>query len=198
MRDRRFLWHHCSPRSTLTTGRDGKPTRSAENARIISLTWITTDTARRDRSSTSTRSMDIPKVLPVPSSPARSFSPKFSGRELGSFYQVSAQMRRHFPRAESHHSAIHVIRTCRFCLRCLTHPRSVCHPFSLTVTNLWPRKIEKSYLVFVAIKDIYEGVELTIDYHPNLGTPSRGKGKRKRRGSEACMCDARFCRGARP
>ncbi|KAF9654250.1 SET domain-containing protein [Thelephora ganbajun] len=61
-------------------------------------------------------------------------------------------------------------------------------------------EIEKSYLVFVATKDIREGVELTIDYHPNLGAPTRGKGKgkRKRRGSDACMCSAKLCRGIRP
>jgi len=59
-------------------------------------------------------------------------------------------------------------------------------------------EIEKSYLVFVAIKDIREGVELTIDYHPNLGVPTKGKGKRKRRGSDGCMCDAKVCRGMRP
>jgi len=61
-------------------------------------------------------------------------------------------------------------------------------------------EIEKSYLVFVATKDIHEGVELTIDYHPNLGVPTtgKGKGKRKRSGSDVCMCDAKFCRGMRP
>jgi SET domain-containing protein len=56
--------------------------------------------------------------------------------------------------------------------------------------------------VFVAIKDIREGAELTIDYHPDLGIPTKGKGKgkgkRKRRGSDGCMCDAKVCRGMRP
>jgi len=66
------------------------------------------------------------------------------------------------------------------------------------MTDHQPQKIEKSYLVFVAIKDIREGVELTIDYHPNLGVPKKGKGKQRRGGSDACMCDARLCRGARP
>jgi SET domain-containing protein len=33
--------------------------------------------------------------------------------------------------------------------------------------------------VFVVIKDIPKGVELTIDYHPNLATPTEGKGKAK-------------------
>ena len=80
----------------------------------------------------------------------------------------------------------------------MTHLRLVNDSSNLTVTNDWSRKIEKSYLVFVAIKDISEGIELTIDYHPNLGVPTKGKGKRKRRGSDACMCDARFCRGMRP
>jgi len=59
-------------------------------------------------------------------------------------------------------------------------------------------QIEKSYLVFVAIRDIREREELTIDYHPNLGLPAKGKGKRKRRWSDACMCDAKLCRGVRP
>ena len=67
-----------------------------------------------------------------------------------------------------------------------------------TSTNPQLRKIEKSYLAFVAIEDIHEGTELTIDYHPNLGVPTKGKGKRKRRGSDACMCDAELCRGAQP
>lgn len=52
--------------------------------------------------------------------------------------------------------------------------------------------------MFVAIKDIRGGVELTIDYHPNLGIPTKGKGKRKRKGSDGCMCDAKVCRGMRP
>ena len=78
------------------------------------------------------------------------------------------------------------------------HQRSVYWLFGLTTTDHWSRKIEKSYLVFVAIKDIREGVELTIDYHPNLGAPTRGKGKKRRRRSDACMCDARLCRGVRP
>ena len=78
------------------------------------------------------------------------------------------------------------------------HLRSVYCLSSLTATNPWLQKIEKSYLVFVAIKDIRKGVELTIDYHPNLGVPTMGKGKRKRRGSDACMCDAKSCRGVRP
>lgn len=60
------------------------------------------------------------------------------------------------------------------------------------------RKIEKSYLVFVVIKDVRQGEELTIDYHPNLGVPMKGKGKRKRRESDGCMCDAKLCRGMRP
>jgi len=70
--------------------------------------------------------------------------------------------------------------------------------FDLIVTDPQPQKIERSYLVFVAIKDIREGVELTIDYHPNLGVPTKGKGKRKRKESDTCMCDAKLCRGMRP
>ena len=70
--------------------------------------------------------------------------------------------------------------------------------FYLIVTDPQPRKIERSYLVFVAIKDIQEGAELTIDYHPNLGVPTKGKGKRKRKESDTCMCDAKLCRGMRP
>ena len=101
-------------------------------------------------------------------------------------------------RAEQNYSATRAIRTCRCCLRCLMHLRFVDCLFNLAATNPRPRKIEKSYLVFVAIKDIREGVELTIDYHPNLGVPARGKGKRKRRESDACMCDAKLCRGVRP
>ena len=57
--------------------------------------------------------------------------------------------------------------------------------------------------MFVAIKDIRENVELTIDYHPELGVPTEGKGKgtgkgKTRRGSDLCMCDAKLCRGMRP
>jgi len=103
-----------------------------------------------------------------------------------------------FARAEPNYTAILVIRTCKFYLRCLMHPRFVSYLSNPTATKPEQRKIEKSYLVFVAIKDISEGVELTIDYHPNLGVPTKGKGKRKRRGSDACMCDAKFCRGMRP
>jgi len=58
-------------------------------------------------------------------------------------------------------------------------------------------EVEKSYLVFIATKDIPEGKELTLDYHPNLGVPTKPKGKKKR-GSDTCMCDAKLCRGGRP
>ena len=103
-----------------------------------------------------------------------------------------------FDHTEPNHPVIHAIQTCRYCQRCLTHPRSVYYLFDLTVTDAQPRKIEKSYLVFIAIKEIHEGMELTIDYHPNLGPPTKGKWKRKRRRSDTCMCDAKLCRGVRP
>jgi len=74
---------------TPTTGRDGKPTRSTENPRNISLIWITTVSARRVQYRTNTRYMGIPKV-PLFLASSVLFSPKFSGRELGSLYQVSA------------------------------------------------------------------------------------------------------------
>jgi hypothetical protein len=52
--------------------------------------------------------------------------------------------------------------------------------------------------VFVAIDDIPEHVELTVDYHPNQATLSKGKGKRKRGGLGDCMCGAESCQGTRP
>lgn len=102
-------------------------------------------------------------------------------------------------RSEANCTAIHVIQTCRYSPRCSTHLRSVTNYLScLNVPKLRVLKIEKSYLVFVAIKNIREGEELTIDYHPNLAIPKKGKGKRKRRESDTCMCDAKMCRGVRP
>ena len=117
-------------------------------------------------------------------------------RELGSLYQVSDQMR------WQPHALNPISHSCDPNMQVLPTmfdaPEVRLRSVPLNVTDRCPSKIEKSYLVFVAIKDIREGVELTIDYHPNLGIPTKGKGKRKRKGSDTCMCDAKLCRGTRP
>ncbi|KAI4523414.1 SET domain-containing protein [Schizophyllum commune Loenen D] len=75
-----------------------------------------------------------------------------------------------------------------------------CKPNLDTVHVVWDTIPEENrpYIAFVANCDILAGIELTLDYHPDLANDDQPKKKRKKRvedGMIPCDCEAPNCRG---
>ncbi|KAL1678393.1 hypothetical protein EV122DRAFT_290330 [Schizophyllum commune] len=75
-----------------------------------------------------------------------------------------------------------------------------CQPNLDTVHVVWDTIPEdnRPYIAFVANCDILAGIELTLDYHPDLANDDQPKKKRKKKvedGMIPCDCEAPNCRG---
>ncbi|KAL1717779.1 hypothetical protein EV715DRAFT_202355 [Schizophyllum commune] len=80
---------------------------------------------------------------------------------------------------------------------CLSH---CCQPNLDTIHVVWDTIPEENrpYIAFVANCDILAGIELTLDYHPDLANVDQPRKKRKKRvedGMIPCDCEAPNCRG---
>ncbi|KAL1689223.1 hypothetical protein GGG16DRAFT_58200 [Schizophyllum commune] len=88
-----------------------------------------------------------------------------------------------------------------FLAGCSSFARShSCKPNLDTVHVVWDTIPEENrpYIAFVANCDILAGIELTLDYHPDLANDDQPKKKRKKRvedGMIPCDCEAPNCRG---